>query len=118
MTSFSRLIDALGQKMRPLPSKAKSLFFALSAYRSFPIYEYFSKVTKAGDPILLKVTLDDVFEHAANDLRVNPVLFRQWHEITLQLYPEEHVSVLGPPAGDVAIAVDAASNALAAGEWL
>lgn len=113
MTSFDLLTENLCEKGEPLPRKAKSLFFALSAYRLFPIYEYFHKIHHAGDPELLKQTLDDIFDHAVNELLVSEVLYNKWVDITEDLYPaEDDGGMLGPIAGDVAIAVSSASGML------
>lgn len=117
MTSFDRLTDSLCEKGKSLPSKAKSVFFALSAYRIFPIYEYFYKTHHWGNPELLKQTLNDIFDHAVNDLPVSEALFKKWGDITEQLCPPEGVGMLGPIAGDVALAVDSASVMLFLGEW-
>lgn len=116
MTSFDLLTESLCDKGQSLPRKAKSLVFALSAYRLFPIYEYFHKIHHTGDPALLKQTLDDIFDHAVNDLPVLEALFKKWGNIADLLYPDEDIGMLAPIAGDVTLVVASAGGMLFLGE--
>jgi hypothetical protein len=118
MNTFDQLTARLHENIKPLAVKAKSLFFALSAYRLYPIYEYNQRVCDVGDSALLKQILNDAFEHAAKGWPVSQALCQTWDDTLLELTPhDDDIGVLAGNMGCVTTLVGAIGGTLCLGEW-